>query len=99
LQSETPVDAGSSQANGVKKHEPVKVTISTAVASPQLLQAGWKNQVLPNVMMEMTHMVSGKEQLYMRLTLRNATITGIDLNKDNEVLSFQYEQMTMEEIK
>ncbi len=39
-----PVNAGTTKANGAQKHEPLKVTIESAVAAPQLLQANWSNQ-------------------------------------------------------
>jgi len=94
--NKVPIDAGNAQTRGARSHDPLKVTISTSVASPQILQASWAHQVLSSVQMEMTHTVGGKEQLFMRLTLKNAAITAVDINKDTEVVSFQYEQMTVE---
>jgi type VI secretion system Hcp family effector len=88
-----PVNSGSAKSNGAVKHEPLKVTIESAVAAPQLLQASWSNQEL-KVQVELTHVTAtGKEQTYMTITLANATITSVALQGNDEVTTFNYQKL------
>jgi type VI secretion system Hcp family effector len=88
-----PVNSGSAKSNGATKHEPLKVTIESAVAAPQLLQANWSNQEL-KVQVELTHATAtGKEQTYMTITLTGAIITSLALQGDQEVATFNYKSL------
>ena len=88
-----PVSSGSAKSNGALKHEPLKVTIESAVAAPQLLQANWSNQVL-QVQVELTRPnKSGKEQTYMTIKLTDATITSLALQGEQEVATFNYKKL------
>jgi type VI secretion system Hcp family effector len=88
-----PVNSGSAKSNGVQKHEPLKVTIESAVAAPKLLQANWSNQEL-KVQVELTHATAtGKEQTYMTITLTGAIITSLALQGDQEVATFNYKNL------
>jgi type VI secretion system Hcp family effector len=100
FESSAPVDAGNAQAHGVTKHEPLKVTIDGTVASAQILQDSWTKQSLSSVLLELTRPSStGKEQVYMKISLKNAMISGVTMNSNTEVVRFTYEQMEMTEVK
>ena len=92
-----PVSSGSAKSNGAQKHEPLKVTIESATAAPQLLQANWSNQEL-KVQVELTHAyMTGKEQTYMTITLTGAIITSLTLQGDQEVVTFNYKNLEYKE--
>ena len=100
FESAAPVDAGNAQAHGVAKHEPLKVTIDGTVASAQILQASWTKQVLSSVLLELTRPSNiGTEQVYMKISLKNAIISSVTMNSNSEVVRFTYEQMEMTEVK
>jgi type VI secretion system Hcp family effector len=93
----TGVNSGSAKSNGIQKHEALKVTIASAVASPQLLQDSWTNREIQSVQLEFCRPVKGQEQTYMEITLTKATITAVALKGDTEEVTFKY--MNMEEIE
>jgi type VI secretion system Hcp family effector len=89
-----PVSSGSTKSNGALKHEPLKVTIESATAAPQLLQANWSRQELKLVQIELTHVTAtGKEQTYMTIKLTGAMITSVALQGDQEVATFNYTKL------
>jgi type VI secretion system Hcp family effector len=92
-----PVSAGSAKANGVQQHEPLKVTIASAVAAPQLLQANCSNENLTSVQIDFCHTVKGKEVTYMTLKLTNASIKSMALQSDREEVTFNYQKMEYSE--
>jgi type VI protein secretion system component Hcp len=92
-----PVNSGSAKSNGATKHEPLKVTIESAVAAPQLLQANWSNLEM-KVQVELTHVTAtGKEQTYMTITLTSAIITSLALQGDQEVVTLNYKSLEYSE--
>ena len=50
--SSVPVDANSGEPKGFRQHKPLVVTKERGAASPQILQAHWRNRVLPEVVLE-----------------------------------------------
>lgn len=93
-----PMSSGTAKSNGAQKHEPMKVTIESAVAAPQLLQDQWTNKVIRTVQLEFVHSdKTGKEQTYMTIKLTNATITSVELQGSQEICQFKYESMSMTE--
>jgi type VI secretion system Hcp family effector len=90
----TGVNSGSAKSNGVQQHEPLKVMIKTAVASPQILQDSWTNKVIKIVQLEFCHTVKDQEQPYMKIDLNNAVITGVVLKSDSEEVTFKYASLS-----
>jgi type VI secretion system Hcp family effector len=88
-----PMSSGSAKSNGVQQHEPLKVTIASAVAAPQLLQTNCSNENLKTVQIEFCHTVKGKELTYMTLKLTNANIKNMALQSDREEVTFNYQKM------
>jgi type VI secretion system Hcp family effector len=94
----TAMSSGSAKSNGVVKLEPMKVTIESTVAAPQLLQDQWTNKVLKTIQLEFTHAsLTGKEQIYMTVALTNAIITSVELQGNQEVVQLKYQKMEMTE--
>jgi Type VI secretion system effector, Hcp len=89
-----PVSSGSAKSNGMQQHEPLKVTIASAVAAPELLKAQCSNEVLKNVQVDFCRYDKlGKELVYMSLKLTNATIKNMALQSDREEVTFNYQKM------
>ena len=74
---QVPYDANSGQASGKRQHKPITITKEWGAASPQLLQACWKNEVLSEVVIEVvgpSHQTGGHEKVAETITLTNAVI-------------------------
>jgi type VI secretion system secreted protein Hcp len=78
--SAVPVDANSGEAKGFRQHKPLVVTKERGAASPQILQAHWKNEVLVEVVIEIVGRSpdGAKEVVQERITLKDAVIVSVD---------------------
>jgi type VI secretion system Hcp family effector len=95
--SSTAVNSATARSNGMQQHETLKVTIATAVASPQILQDNWTNKEIQEILLEFCKPVKGQEQTYMKITLTKATITAVVVKGDTEEVTFKY--MNMQEVE
>ena len=75
---QVPYDANSGQATGKRQHKPLTITKEWGAASPQLLNAHWKNEVLTEVVIEIVGQPDkgAQEKVVETITLTNAVITG-----------------------
>lgn len=75
-----PVDANSGQVKGYRQHKPLVVTKERGAASPQILQAHWTNEVLPEIVIEIVGRSDdgAKEIVQERITLQDAVIVAVD---------------------
>lgn len=72
---QSPRDAATGQASGKRQHKPIVIQKNTDSASPQLFQACTTNEVLKEVVFQVTRTgPAGKERLYQTFTLTNAHI-------------------------
>jgi type VI secretion system secreted protein Hcp len=109
--SSVPVDANSGQAKGFRQHKPLVVTKERDAASPELLQAHWKNEILDEVVLEIVGRSDDgmKEEIQERITLKDAIIVSIDryshksaktvVESDTDYLediAFRYRQIMVE---
>lgn len=109
--SSVPVDANSGEPKGFRQHKPLIVTKERGAASPQILQAHWRNEVLPEVVLEIVGRSEdgAKEVVQERITLTDAIIVGVDryshasakaaVDADVDYLedvSFRYRQIMVE---
>jgi type VI secretion system secreted protein Hcp len=78
--SSVPVDANSGEPKGFRQHKPLVITKERGAASPQLLQAHWKNEILTEVVIEIVGRSDdgAKEIVQERITLTDAIIVSID---------------------
>jgi type VI secretion system Hcp family effector len=77
--SAVPVDPNSGAPKGFRQHQPLKVTKEWGAASPQILQAHWRNEKLDEVVIETIGRDPGgkKEVVLERITLKGATAVGV----------------------
>ncbi len=109
--SSVPVDANSGEPKGFRQHRPLIVTKERGAASPQILQAHWSNELLPEVVLEIVGRSEdgAKEIVQERITLKDAIIVSIDryshssakANVDSDVdyledVAFRYRQIMVE---
>ncbi len=75
-----PVDANSGAAKGARQHKPLVVTKERGAASPQILQAHWRNEILDEVVLEIVGRSDdgAKEVVQERITLQDAIIVAVD---------------------
>ncbi len=78
--SSVPVDANSGEPKGFRQHRPLVVTKERGAASPQILQAHWRNEILPEVLIEIVGRSEdgAKEIVQERITLKDAIIVSVD---------------------
>jgi type VI secretion system secreted protein Hcp len=78
--STVPVDANSGETKGFRQHKPLVVTKERGASSPQILQAHWTNEVLPEVILEIVGRSAdgAKEIVQERITLSDAVIVSVD---------------------
>ncbi len=78
--SSVPVDANSGAAAGFRQHKPLVVTKERGAASPQILQAHWRNEVLPEIIIEIVGRSEdgAKEVVQERITLKDAIVVSVD---------------------
>jgi type VI secretion system secreted protein Hcp len=69
----SPRDVASGSAAGKRTHKPIVITKETDAASPQLLQAHWSGEVLPEVIVETR--LNG--HVVKRITLSDAVLAAI----------------------
>jgi type VI secretion system Hcp family effector len=106
-----PVDANSGAPKGFRQHKPLKVTKERGAASPQILQAHWRNELLPEVVLEIVGRSEdgAKEVVEERITLTDAVVVAVDRysNADAkatvssdvdylETIAFRYRQIMVE---
>jgi len=109
--SSVPVDVNSGEPKGFRQHKPLIVTKERGAASPQILQAHWRNELLPEVVLEIVGRSDDgvKEIIQERITLKDAVIVGVDryshssakANVDSDVdyledIAFRYRQIMVE---
>ena len=109
--SSVPVDANSGEPKGFRQHRPLVVTKDRGAASPQILQAHWHNELLPEVVLEFVGRSEdgAREVVQERITLKDAIIVSVDRYShssanaavDAEVdyredISFRYRQIMVE---
>jgi type VI secretion system secreted protein Hcp len=109
--SSVPVDVNSGEPKGFRQHRPLIVTKERGAASPQILQAHWRNELLPEVVLEIVGRSEdgAKEIVQERITLKDAIIVSIDryshssakANVDSDVdyledVAFRYRQIMVE---
>jgi len=71
-----PHDPESGRSNGKRQHMPVVLVKNIDYSTPQLLQALCTNEILKSVVIEFYKKASdGRQQLYYRVTLTNASIS------------------------
>jgi type VI secretion system secreted protein Hcp len=75
--SETPVDANTGRPKGHRTHQPITITKENGAASPQLLDAHWKDEVFDEIVIEIVGKPSAGagETVVQRVTLTNAVIS------------------------
>lgn len=78
--SSVPVDANSGEPKGYRQHRPLVVTKERGNASPQILQAHWRNEILPEVVIEIVGRSDDgvKEIVQERITLNDAVVVSVD---------------------
>lgn len=78
--SSVAVDANSGAPTGFRQHQPLVVTKERGAASPQILQAHWRNELLPEVIIEIVGRSEdgAKEIVQERITLTDAVIVAVD---------------------
>ena len=78
--STVPVDANSGEPKGFRQHRPLTVTKERGAASPQILQAHWRNELLPEVVLEIVGRSEdgAKEVVQERITLKDAIVVSVD---------------------
>jgi type VI secretion system Hcp family effector len=93
---ETPTDAKSGSPKGARQKGPLSITKEVDGASPQLLDAHYKNEIFTTVVIETVgRPVSGSgENVTERITLTNATISTYKNYQGLETVSFTYDQLT-----
>jgi type VI secretion system secreted protein Hcp len=73
-----PHDPESGRASGKRQHSPVVLIKNIDYSTPQLLQAAVTGEVLKSVVIEFYKKASdGRQQLYYRVTLSNASVSQI----------------------
>ena len=73
-----PYDPQSGSPKGPRTHKPVTITKEFGGASPQLLDAHWKNEVFSEVVIEVVEPTpSGIERVVKRITLTDAVIASV----------------------
>lgn len=99
---QSPRDAASGQATGKRQHKPIKITMESGAASPQLQEALARNERLKEVVIEFVRLdPRGKEQVYQTITLTEAIVSGIQRSheaagksgREREEISFTYEKI------
>lgn len=75
-----PVDQNSGAVKGFRQHKPLVISKERGAASPQILQAHWTNEILPEVVIEIVGRPDdgSKEIVMERITLQDATIVAVD---------------------
>jgi type VI secretion system secreted protein Hcp len=74
---QAPRDAASGLASGKRQHSPLTITKETDLASPQLLNAKWKSELIATIDLNFLKKSSqGAEQPCFTITLTNATLAG-----------------------
>ncbi|MCL2725577.1 MAG: type VI secretion system tube protein Hcp [Polyangiaceae bacterium] len=109
--SSVPVDANSGEPKGFRQHKPLVVTKERGAASPQILQAHWKNEILTEVVLEIVGRSDdgAKEIVQERITLKDAIIVSVnryshksakDVKESDmdylEDIAFRYRQIMVE---
>jgi type VI secretion system Hcp family effector len=95
---QTPADASNYKKNGVIQHQTLKVTKPLDASSPQFLQASMNHEAFTSVILKfLKPEKSGKEVIFMTLTLANASISDFSQNGNSETISFKYTEMKLEE--
>src|ERR1700733_6285930 len=73
-----PHDMESGRASGKRQHTPIVLIKNIDYSTPQLVQAAGTNEILKSVVIEFYKKTSdGRQQLYYRITLTNASISQI----------------------
>jgi type VI secretion system secreted protein Hcp len=77
IQSISPRDAASGLATGKRQHEPLTITKEYNPATPNLLSAGWTNEVISNITLNFwgTNAQGKPESNHYTITLTNAQVT------------------------
>jgi type VI secretion system Hcp family effector len=77
--SAVPIDHTGGGATGRRTHAPLTITKEFGAASPQLLEAHWKNEILSEVIIETVGKpkADGSENVVRRIILTNAVIVDI----------------------
>jgi type VI secretion system secreted protein Hcp len=77
--AQTPTGSNSGGASGKRQHSPITIVKEVDSASPLLLQALVTNEALKTVGLTFTRpSQTGKETVYQRITLTNATISSVE---------------------
>jgi len=77
--SEVPVDPKSGRPRGSRTHQPLTITKEIGPASPQLLDAHWKNEIFTEVVIEIVGRpdTGAGEVVTERITLTNALLAKV----------------------
>jgi type VI secretion system secreted protein Hcp len=100
----SPRDPASGLPTGKRQHKPVTITKRLGAATPQLFQALVTNEVLKSVKIEFEKISSsGKEYVYHRITLTDATISDIHQHaaadtRELEEVSFTFHKIEIENV-
>jgi type VI secretion system secreted protein Hcp len=75
-----PVDQNSGAPKGFRQHKPLVISKERGAASPQILQAHWRNELLPEIVIEIVGRSEdgAKEIVQERITLQDAIIVSVD---------------------
>jgi type VI secretion system secreted protein Hcp len=94
----SPRDAASGLPKGKRQHEPVRFTIATGPATPQIFQALVSNEALPQVVFDCYGTdLSGKPALAHAFRLTNATVAGVEFTvsdgRQSACVSLTYQKL------
>jgi type VI secretion system secreted protein Hcp len=76
--SQTPTGSNSGGPTGKRQHSPITIVKEVDSASPLLLNSSFDGKVLKTVSLSFTHSSHGKETVYQRIVLTNATIAAVE---------------------
>lgn len=96
-----PFDPNSGEVKGQRQHQPLKVVKEAGAASPQILQAMWTNETLPEVVLEFFYTPGTGAQVPLEtVKLKNARIINVRRYIEKSAKGAQEHDLeTLEEIK
>ncbi|MBN2194449.1 MAG: type VI secretion system tube protein Hcp [Polyangiaceae bacterium] len=102
----SPRDPATGMPSGKRQHGPITIVKEWGASSPQIMYAVCRNEILKSVVFEFFNTSDeGNEQMYMKITLENATISRVNgttggANSENSAKStVQWDTMELEEVE
>jgi type VI secretion system Hcp family effector len=95
---QTPADASHYKDKGVTQRQTLKVTKPVDASSPQFLAASMNHEAFTSVILKFVKPEkTGREVVFMTLTLTGASISDFSQNANSEIISFKYTEMKLDE--